>query len=291
MSFLEEHLETFVRPNLGHIPNVNPKETGPNLWTPKLITCLEAVWKQAKRRAGERKILLAGRDTWEFEILARVEGVPTDFRPDISTVVAVCGLGYLLTGGYDFDRKGEPHPLIKEDYSEHYLLDSGYKGTIPKALGVKNWDMVVLALGSIGFGSASKEKQQEVLDQHQVFPVAYRGTKNKLGHVANSSKQSPIFNLLSPLEGSPKYWTTGTHTPDKTQIVQKLALDKHCLELPNKANPKGRYSIPFERAAMITQLIVQSLRFTKPRTWIDMKVAHIFKDTNGKKFCYKVFGD
>ena len=290
MSFLEQHLEEFVRPNLGHIPNIDPTIQGPNLWTPKMITCLEAVWKQAKRRANGRKILLAGRDTWEFEILARIEGVPTDFRPDISTSVAVTGLTYFPNGGgYDFDRKGKPHPLIKEDYSEHYLLDSGYKGTIPKSLGVKNWDMVRLSLGSLV--SASRDKQQEVLDQHQVFPLAYRGTRNKLGQIVSSNKQSPVYNLVSSLEGSPKYWTSGTHNLDKTQIVQKLALDKQYMEYPSKTCPAGRYSTRFEKAAMITQLIVQSLRFTKPRTWIDMKVSHVFQDTNGKKFCYKVFGD
>ena len=281
-NWLDHHLEEFIKPNLGCIPNVNLKTGDIKLWTPRLITCLEAVWKQAKKRAGSKKILLAGRDTWEFEILARVEGVLTDFRPDISTNVAINGLtNDPKTGARIYDRKGKPHPLIKEDYSEHYLLDSGYKGTIPQALGVKTWDMVSLSLGSLGLTNKSKNEQQEALDLHQVFPRAKCKVVN--GAVFNISS---IYNLVSPLEGSPKYWQLGVVAGDK--IVQKLYLHPG---YDYSGKNLSKLNSQFSRAAQITQWIVQNLRFTKPRIWMDMKVAHTFTDTNGKKFMYKVFGD
>lgn len=159
--WLDEHLETFVRPFLRTIPNPDPKDHWVVAFKATHIKALVNVWAEAKKRSKGRQILLAGRDVYLFEVLARLEGYPTIFRPDIS-------------------RDTAKH--VKENYKECYLLDTGFQGSVPKALGMEHYDL-------ISFSGGDKEL-------HQVFP--------------NSSGE-PYYSLSSHLEGVCKYWSPGQY--------------------------------------------------------------------------------
>lgn len=180
--WLEHHLETFVRPNLKKIPvvtRVAMNDFPLNQWKPVHLKALHATWKEAKKKAKSRQILLAGRDVYLFEVLARLEGFPTIFRPDISGPVAKA-------------------KIVKEDYTQCYLLDTGYAGTVPKALGIENFGLI-----SCG-GSYNKEQVK-----HQIFPKA--------------------LALAGILEGVSKYWTQAGlryHVdPKACVIIQTLSDD------------------------------------------------------------------
>jgi hypothetical protein len=89
-TWLDEHLETFVRPYLGYIPNLKDKpskKSGHADWseilTNEAFYLLYLAWQEAKSRAAGRPILLPGRDVWLLEVIARCEGgnYPTVFRP------------------------------------------------------------------------------------------------------------------------------------------------------------------------------------------------------------------
>jgi len=80
--------------------------------------------------------LLAGRDAFVFEILARREDFPTTFRPDISRATV--------------------HLIPKGQYSGYYLLDTGFAGSIARGLGIEN------------FGLASATRP--MANKRQMFP-------------------------------------------------------------------------------------------------------------------------
>lgn len=162
-TWLDEHLETFVRPQLRCIPAVNQDDIWIKTFKLKTVSGMIALWNRTKVLAKGRTILLPGRDVFLFEVVARMQGdYPTIFRPEISSAVA---------------------PYVAEDYTDTFVLDTGYRGSIPLAMKIPNWALV-------RYGSGSPEMLN--VKKYQVFPKATKG----------------VFTSLSPtLEGCPKYWT------------------------------------------------------------------------------------
>jgi len=116
MSWLQQHMEEFVKPVLGFVPS----EPLPFFLSSEMAV-IKNIWKSVKREAGGRTILLPGRDVFVFEILARRENYPTVFRPDISrNTVSVVTL----------------------DSRDMLLLDTGFAGSIPKGLGIERFKLV-----------------------------------------------------------------------------------------------------------------------------------------------------
>jgi hypothetical protein len=152
-SWLDEHLETFVRPHLGYVPNIETSNQWLHNFRPQALEELMKVWGEAKKRAKDKTILLPGRDTFLIEVLARIlDDHPTLFKPEYSKVVSESG-------------------MFKEDYTTFYAVDSGYSGSVPKALKCADFGLVN--------------------GQHQLIMP--------LSHLSCAS-----------LEGSPKYWSKGT---------------------------------------------------------------------------------
>lgn len=205
-SWLDEHLETFVRPQLGEIPNVDQSYYWIAAFNAKVLIALVTVWNRAKFLAKGRTILLPGRDVYLFEVIARIQGdYPTTFRPDISSEVA---------------------PYVTEDYSDTLCLDTGYKGSIPKAMGIPNWVLVRYDFSG---------RKPEDVARYQVFPKASRGAYS---------------GLSGSLEGCPKYWTRGSmaHAPYKkgSKVIQSIS-------------PSN-----FKYAAMLTIHVAQSVHKVRP---------------------------
>lgn len=201
-TWLHEHLETVVRPYLGKIPASNPHDQWVLTFDKKMLVALQAVWDQTKRLAKGKTILLPGRDVWLFEVVARVLGdYPTVFRPDISTSTA---------------------PHVSEDYSKYFVLDTGYKGSVPRALKCDHWVLVRYDCTS----ADPKLRTLENRPTRQVFPKVKRG---------------PLMNLSSNLEGCPKYWTRAALKPKSTQFSQQFD------------------STYFELAAVLTMHVAQNV--------------------------------
>jgi hypothetical protein len=201
-NWIDKHLKKFVKPHLGYIPKVDPDCYGISAYTPKMLSILLTVWEEAKRQSYGRKFLLTGRDTWEFEVLARLDDFPTIYRPDISSSTK------------DF---------IKEDYSECYLLDSGNMGTVPKALGIKNYHLVLCCQT----GQAKKD--------HQILYDFPR-------------RSQTIERLYTALEDSPKYWTSAYIPYNKKNTIHQILI------------PKGDN---FAHAAMLTMHIANAWKTQK----------------------------
>lgn len=230
LGWLEEHLETFVRPHLGTVPTEWP---GPkvmygqhnNQWSDYRIKALMALWAVAKKRSEGRPILLAGRDVWLFEVLARIEDVPTTFRPEISSTVA----------------KASPK-AITENYKEYYLLDTGYRGSVPVALGITHFDLI--SFDPVVYPPLPLEERLAERLKHQVFPNAQLGRLLPNGKHQKAGKMSGMAGLL---ESTPKYWTRGTITicgGGGWQISQKL-----------------NTTAEFTATALLTQMIARAGRF------------------------------
>lgn len=168
-TWLDYHLESFVRPYLGYIPNIDPVVYGIKCYTSEVLDCLLVCWNEAKRRGEGFPMLLAGRDTWEFEVLARLENYPTTFRPDISSHSIDC---------------------VKDDYTGYYLVDSGNKGTIPRKLGITHYDLVYCSLNQPEWG------------QHCFFPHFMEPKGDQYYGV-----RKHFSSLYGALEGSSKYWS------------------------------------------------------------------------------------
>lgn len=175
-TWLDEHLETFVRPVLGRIPEVNPRDSWVMQFNPKVLVALNLIWEQATRLARGRTILLPGRDVFLFEVIARMkDDYPTIFRPDISGAVA---------------------PYVTEDYSDCFVLDTGYKGSIPKAMKIPNWSLVRFDFGG---------RKPEDVARWQVFP---------------KSRGRYYTSLSGSLEACPKYWTRAGYFTETKKVTQ-----------------------------------------------------------------------
>lgn len=117
-SWLAWHLEEFVKPYLGLIPT----ESDQKYFSAEEMTVIKNCWRSVKASAQGRKILLAGRDVFVFEVLARRENYPTIFLPECS-------------------RQTARH--IKLDSKENlYIFDTGFIGSIPGALGIKSFGLL-----------------------------------------------------------------------------------------------------------------------------------------------------
>lgn len=190
--WFREHLENFVKPYLGYIPQLeivydmnHPANYWVNRMNRRTVNATVAIWLEAKRRLGDRPILLAGRDAWLFEVLARVDGTPTIFRPDISSYT-------------------KDHPSLKGIYKNYALLDSGNRGSVPFALGIKHF-LLVYTSGPIYRKNRSNVfftplQQKRWKELHQVFPHQ----RNIWARQDSESHPLRVYNLL---EGLPKYWT------------------------------------------------------------------------------------
>ncbi len=195
MSWRHQHFEEFVKPTLGRIPDRQDaaikhhsesyvKELIESTWAPDRLSLLKTIWDEVKRQAGDRPILLPGRDVFLLELLARIENYPTVFRPDISTPVAK------LIGKFNL-----------EDFSEHYLIDTGYRGTVPISLKMKHWHL-------IRYSSAPT--------------VAHPYERHQL--LANDKSFIRKNLVASQLEATPKYWNRAeVVTKDKNQIQYDFA--------------------------------------------------------------------
>ena len=133
-SWLKTHLEEFVAPVLGYTPTLNKRTKGDLLsmapvFTPEEMTILKNIWRSVRSAASSggrrRRVLLPGRDVFLFEVLARREGYPTIFIPEVSR----------LTASRFRDR---------QDLKQCLLFDSGFSGSIPRAMEIEGF---ILASG------------------------------------------------------------------------------------------------------------------------------------------------
>lgn len=131
ISWLSEHLERFVVPFLGFAPIPNAAHA--KTFTADEMTVLKNVWRSSKRAADGRPITLLGRDVFIFETLARREGYPTRFLPQVSRLTAL---------NFRFDQNT-------------YTLDTGFVGNIPRDTGIKFFSLV---------------SADSFVKSHQVFP-------------------------------------------------------------------------------------------------------------------------
>lgn len=207
-TWLDEHLETFVRPNLGRIPNIDLKDYDLIEFTPQRIRALVAFWDQAKKRCGDKPMLLAGRDVYLLEVIARMEGYPTTFRSDISAITAA---------------------HIKEDYTKHYLVDTGFKGSVPLAMKMEHWDLM-------RYYPIYKAQHGAELERHQLFPRA------------RFRESSPICYIPGLLERCSKYWDRAQW---KDGIQQNIQL------------PTDKWGDQFPRAAGLTQYIFHQVELLR----------------------------
>lgn len=166
MSWLQEHLETFVKPYLGFIP-----EAGPAVFTKEQMTVIKNCWRSAKAQAKGKTILLPGRDVFVFEILARRENYPTVFVPGCSRQTASF--------------------LDLKVPADTFLLDTGFMGSIPQSLRLKNFKLLSFFDRGNNVGT-------------QVFP---RLTLSR--------------NLALAMEATPKYWQSARMV--NGEVVQILS--------------------------------------------------------------------
>lgn len=119
MSWLEKHLDEFVRPVVGDFD-----KTPLGFFKPEEITIMKNAWRATKKNAQGRQIFLPGRDVWLFEVLARREGYPTLFMPECSRMTV--------------DKIRIDHGAFKNVY----IFDTGFLGSIPKGLRVKKFNLL-----------------------------------------------------------------------------------------------------------------------------------------------------
>lgn len=183
-SWLDDHLETFVRPQLGEVPVVDPTSSWVKTFNPRMLLAMNAVWDKAKRLAKGRVILLPGRDVWLFEVLARVQNdYPTVFRPELSSDVSKSP--YARSLGFD----------------DCFVLDTGYGGSVPRSMGIAHWSLIAYRPGM----PIVRVPERSI---RQVFPRA---------------RQGALGSLSSTLEGSPKYWTRAVMKTDNNGIYTGFA--------------------------------------------------------------------
>lgn len=135
MSWLNDHFEKFVIPHLGFDPRgitnrpYDPRIVSPTFsysyFTAQEKTVIKNCWKSVKKEARGRKILLAGRDVFIFEILARRENYPTIFIPQCSRQTV--------------------RDIHFPEEMDLFLFDTGFVGSIPNALGISTFKLMSYA--------------------------------------------------------------------------------------------------------------------------------------------------
>ncbi len=197
-AWLEDHQENFCKPVMKKLPELvsTPYPTdGSNKYIKLLVEeksaypgHLVSMWEEAKRRAAGRTILLPGRDVWLFEVLARLEGTDTIFRPDINSNTKH------IVAQVDPDR---------DRFKECFCIDSCCAGSIPKELKCKDW-----ALGV--FSGATDLKS---LKAHQLIAKTYPNLQT-----------DPLYLCYAILECIPKYWSHAT-LDNINRSVQRIEKD------------------------------------------------------------------
>lgn len=118
MGWLTQHLEEFVYPYIGRADLSSPIQ----YFKPEEKTIIKNTWRAAKHEAKGKTILLAGRDVFIFEILAKREGYPTLFYP-------ACSRSTVLR--------------FKELVPKNVLfLDTGFMGSIPISLKISTFKLL-----------------------------------------------------------------------------------------------------------------------------------------------------
>lgn len=209
MGWLKEHLDTFVKPYLGFIPEV--KKDDVRFFSTVEVVLLKNAWRQAKQEAKRLgcPILIPGRDVYVFHVLAMREGYTNAiFRPDISADV---------------------RDYVKEDYRNTVCIDTGYSGSIPKKLQCKSW-LLLSHSGCSGQDVYHAYGTGTAKDSYgQPYPVkAYQLLKTEPHQFFPRSKT--IRSIASKLEGSPKYWERALWNSTKNQPEQKLNPNKKAFE-------------------------------------------------------------
>lgn len=166
MSWLTMHIEEFIVPVLGE--NFSQEPLG--YFTQEEMTVVKNAWRSIKKKANGKPVLLPGRDVFIFEILARREDYPTIFIPECSRQTV-----------------GMLNEKIGDSIRDHFLFDTGFAGTIPKAFQTKRFNM---------------------LSHHQMG-----------GNVQIFPRLSLSRGLALKVEKTPKYWTSGRVDLDE-QVVQ-----------------------------------------------------------------------
>lgn len=162
MSWLETHLEEFVTPVIGEFDR---RPLG--YFDPAELTVIKNVWRSVKKNAKGKQILLPGRDVFIFEVLARRENYPTIFWPECSRQTVE-----------------EMAEEIDHHFTRNvYLFDTGFVGSIPRALNTKKF-------GLLSYNDRSKTVGT------QIFP-----------HLSLSR------GLALRIESTPKYWESGRVVP------------------------------------------------------------------------------
>jgi len=226
-TWLDQHLEEFVRPRLGKIPNVDPTIQSIETFSGVKLKALFACWQQAKKRSQGRSILLPGRDVYLFEVLARVENYPTEFREDLSSSTVSLP------------------ELVKKDYSKHYVVDTGYAGSTPKALKAEHWDLVLyrplpkVPLELRKDSKAVRKIYQEARQPHQLFPLA-------------NPDKAMVCRIAVDMESAPKYWERASYRKNGSKLSLSQAL----------ISDKGQ----FREAAMLTMYIARAYKPLKNKT-------------------------
>lgn len=170
--WLDYHLETFVRPVLGLIPDINPKQSDVMTFNPTKLGYLLELWRAAQLKAKDRMILLPGRDVWLFEVIARLEGFSTIFKPELSSSVS---------------------QWYKGDLKECFCVDTGYSGSVPRKLKIPNFALVSY--------SPYPRSPENVL-AHQLLPDGHKAVVSSLsGYLEGCSK---YWTRAEPYYISPK---------------------------------------------------------------------------------------
>jgi len=138
-SWLQDHLENFIMPHLLQSKFSSSKDQIRDslarlTYSPVFTICEKTVmknaWRSMKRHASGKKIILAGRDVWLFEVLARREKYPTLFLPNCS--------------------RASVRDIALDETENSCLFDTGFIGSIPRALNIEDFKL---------FSSRINEKQ------------------------------------------------------------------------------------------------------------------------------------
>ena len=124
MAWLDDHLENFVEPVVPNFVRNLDRRTQMNYFSQQELTVIKNAWRSVKKNAQGKRILLAGRDVFIFEILAQRERYPTFFVPECSRMTV--------------------HDIAKliPDPDTYFLFDTGFAGSIPRGLRMDAFKML-----------------------------------------------------------------------------------------------------------------------------------------------------
>ncbi len=180
MGWLDTHIDEFVLPQLKkfHSGRTDFNREPLGYFTQDEKTVIKNIWRATKKNAKGKPILLAGRDVFIFEVLARREDYPTTFIPECSRMTAK----YLA----------EKIPNVKD----YFLFDTGFVGSIPRALGIEDFTLLSFSRPFLSYQEIGNEEKIREYDNRnvrkQIFP-----------------RMSFSRGLALKIEVTPKYWESG----------------------------------------------------------------------------------